>query len=136
MYIKKDFYVVAILSDTELIINAGRIDHVQLNSSFDILDNEVAVLKDPVTGEVLDEFHRKKQRVYVKSIKPKYCVCTSIYTKQTRPSALQSILDGNKLISETIGRKMNVDKKDINNITSGYSYSKIHIKDKAKLVIE
>lgn len=136
MYSKKVFYVVAILSDTELIINAGKIDHVQLNSSFDILDNEVAVLKDPFTGEIIDEFHRKKQRVYVKSIKPKYCICTSIYTKQTRSSAIQSILDGNKLISETIGRKMNVDKHEINNITSGYSYSKIHVKDKAKLVIE
>lgn len=135
MYSRKEYHVVAILSDTELIINAGRNNHVQLNSAFDILEDKDDILKDPITGEILDKFKRKKQRVYVKYIKPNYCICTSLYKKESnKPYAIQSLIEGNKLISETVGKKLNVDKSEINNIISKYSYSKIHVGDKVEIV--
>lgn len=129
-----EYHVVAILSDTELIINAGKKDHISNDDYFDILEDEIEILKDPITNKIIDKVNRKKQRVYVTEIKQNYCICTSTYTKQvTSSNSLSSFIAGSSLLQETIGKKMKIDKKEINNIFSKFSYSTIHVGDKVEL---
>ena len=132
---KHMFHVVAILNDTKLIINAGKNDHINTTDYFDILENEEERLIDPVNKEVLDNFNRKKQRLYVIEVRNKYCICTSKYIDKS-PSHLGflgEIANGTSMTQETVGRKMKIDKKEVKDIISNYSYSTIHLKDRAEL---
>lgn len=124
----KKYYVVAILSDTELIINAGRKDNITIKDSFDILDNQTKELIDPISKKTLDSFVMKKQRVYVTEVKEEYCICVSEYIEK---SSYHPIIDST--IQKKVGRKMNVDKKEVTDIMSEFNYSTIHPKDPAKL---
>lgn len=130
-----DYHVVAILSNTELIINAGKINHINTTDYFDILENKEEQLIDPVNNEVLDTFKRKKQRVYVTEVRKKYCICTSEYIDKSpnHSELFNAIAKGTPMIQETVGRKMKIDKNEVHNILSKYSYSTIHLKDKAIL---
>lgn len=134
--VKKIPQIVTIVDKKTVIINMGSEDGIKENDAFDILKKHPYILKDPTTGEVLGEFKQKKQRVYVKQLADKYCICISTYKQQiVVHDFLESIIPGVVTTDEkTIGQDMNVDEKELNDIVSEFDYSTIHVGDKVQKV--
>jgi len=134
---KKKFKIIAIIDKETVLINAGSDDAITEKQAFNIIDEEPVIIKDPETGEVLDTYNRYKQRLYVKEVRPKYSICVSKYETVSVGASLASRVIGSAAIFQapdladhhTIGRELNVDKNEVKDILSTYSYAKVHLND-------
>lgn len=140
---QKRFQIIAITDERTVLINAGKNDGITSGASFDILSSKPTKLKDPDTGEVLAEFPQKKQRIYVQKVFDKYCICVSKYTTQSVNALAEELTLNHKLGStiydiytkkETVGKDLNVDKKDFSTILKDYSYARVRVGDSVQLV--
>lgn len=142
MLAKDKFYIVAIINKKTVLVNAGKRDGVRKDNSFDILDQKKKTLKDPITGEILDKFYQKKQRIYVSEVHEKYSVCVSTYTTKTSnlydfasiASPLSDIIGSNTVKTEIVGKELNVEDSEIEDLLSEFNYAKVKVGDIVKKV--
>ncbi|WP_390410074.1 hypothetical protein [Lacticaseibacillus jixiensis] len=141
----KTFKIIAISDDHTVIINAGKREGITTKDAFDILDSEIKQLIDPDTKELLDEFQQKKQRVYVHSVRDKYCICVSKYKQSALESQMitsvtssltEALLNPASRYAkrETVGENLNIDKDEISGILNEYNHSLVHVGDVVQLV--
>jgi len=126
----KEYYVTNILSNTDLIITGGLEDGFNEEDTFTIIDPNPEKIIHPITGELLDTIERYKDKLVVKSIKNNYTILTT-----------RTKINGNKLSSIELSsyrsmvdniktkRTINVDKKDVNDVLSRFSYKEIYVGD-------
>lgn len=138
----KKFKIIAITDKKTVLINAGQRDGIKTEDKFDILDPTPRQLKDPDTGEILDTITQKKQRVFVRKVFEKYCVCVSEF-QRTVLSPIFSL--NNDLLNpslrfmgaektETVGKPLNVKEDSISNLLNYYNYSEVKVGDQVQLV--
>lgn len=135
---KKEFKVVKILDEYNLIINAGRGHGIELNDEFQILDKKGSKVVDPDTNEVIGRLDLVKATVEVTELHEKMCICSSRkvinnnspFANMALASPLTSISEA---ITPTEQEKLNV---DLTQITGGKRKSnrKIKIGDTVKLL--
>lgn len=126
--------IIAILNNKQVIINIGKRDGVKVNDKFDIVDSQVKFLRDPDTHEILDRFHQLKQQISAVKVETKYSICSSIFNKKENSISKLAMRQYQPIINATttrkVGKQLNVDPKEVNDITAKYNYSVIHIGDK------
>lgn len=145
------FKIVAILDDKTVLINAGERNDIKIGDEFNILEKGPTLIKDPDTGEVLEKVQQYKQRIYVQKVEKKYSICVSKYTRTVIGNSLAERLlrastdqysiaitrvsvAGDAEKQETVGRKLNIDPNEINDVLGSYSYHQVHAGDQVKLV--
>lgn len=130
---KKEFKVVKILDEYNLIINAGTKHGIKQNDEFQILDKKGSEVIDPDTQEVIGQLDLIKATVNVTELQEKMCICSSKHTvKINSPfsAGLSSITDN---LSFSEQEKLNV---DLTQVTGGKrrSNEKIRLGDTARLI--
>lgn len=135
MQSQKEPQIIAILNNRQVIINIGKRDGVKTNDKFDIVDSQVKILRDPDTHEILDRFHQFKQQISAIKVEPKCLICSSIFNKKENSISKLAMKQYQPIINATtINQKerkhLNVNQKEVNDITAKYNYSVIHIGDK------
>lgn len=124
---KKKIKIIKILSEYEVVINAGSDDGIEVNQHFNILDDEKRLLTDPDTGDILDEFTGYKAELIVKRVEKKYAICRTPRSSSDSISLLaQSMSLG---LTKSQQEKLNVSEYDIDNIFSKYTNSIVKIGD-------
>ncbi|MDA8125386.1 MAG: hypothetical protein M0009_09385 [Deltaproteobacteria bacterium] len=73
--------VAAILNAHELAINIGSDAGVVLGMKFAILAESPMIVKDPITGKVLDQIDREKVRVEATEVRPMIAICRTFRIK-------------------------------------------------------
>ena len=135
MQSQKEPQIIAILNNKQVIINIGKRVGVKSNDKFDIIDSQVKILRDPDTHEILDRFHQLKQQISVIKVELKYSICSSIFNKKENSISKLAMKQYQPIINATtinrkVGKHLNVNPKEVNDITAKYNYSVIHIGDK------
>lgn len=82
--------VAAILNARELAINIGSDAGVVPGMKFAILAESPMIVKDPMTGHVLDQIDREKVRVEATDVRPKITICSTFRVKQIAGGPLSS----------------------------------------------
>nr|WP_278771755.1 hypothetical protein [Limosilactobacillus mucosae] len=132
---EKKAQIIAILNNKQVIINIGKRDGVKVDDKFDIVDSQVKILRDPDTHEILDRFHQFKQQISAIQVETKYSICSSIFNKKENSISKLAMRQYQPVINAAIttrkvGKHLNVDQSEVNDITAKYNYSVIHIGDK------
>lgn len=131
--------ILKILNNTTVVINLGSRDDITIHDSFDILDKHTILLIDPTTKEILGNIEKIKEKVFVKEVHEKFCICVSKYTKveyhdpvmETLMKPFDPITNRKKSSKRVIGNDMSVDDKEVSPI---YTHETIHIGDKVRKV--
>lgn len=120
-----NYYVVKIIDDKTIIINAGAKDNVKVGDEFEIYFDSESII-DPITKENLGSYTIIKDCVKVANVFDKISICKGL----TVPSPMLNTMTAlsNLLTSEC--KSLNVDKTDI----SGYGNdtSKIKVGDRVR----
>lgn len=139
----KKIKVAKIISEYEIIINAGSEDGIEQGDSLKIVDKKDRVVKDPDSGSVLGTFPGYKAIIQAKEVAEKYTICRSPITYQSSlisnvynslesltSAASLSVLDANNIYgTKSSQEKLNVNEDDIDDIYSTYTNSIIKIGD-------
>jgi hypothetical protein len=88
--------VAAILNAKELVINIGAVNGVKLGSIFAILSEKPIVIKDPTTGDLLDQIDREKVRVKVIEVRERVAICSTY--RMTAGMDYSGVLSASKLL--------------------------------------
>lgn len=75
--------VASVLNDEQLVINRGAYHGVKEGMRFAVLAAESLIIKDPETGDTIDEVSREKVRVEVTEAREKSCICSTYETYWT-----------------------------------------------------
>jgi hypothetical protein len=75
--------VAQIINARELVINIGSNNDVEEGMKFAILAESPMLVKDPETGEILDEIDREKIRVMATEVRPKITICKTYKSRRT-----------------------------------------------------
>lgn len=135
----KKIKIAAILSETEVIINAGSLDGVQNGYAFYIIDTEGRVIKDPDTNEVLGKFEGYKGKLIVKKTEDRFSYCeTPTYYKnlavESTLASSKSILNSLNTISGTKQDKLNILKEDVLDLKSMYTDTPVKVGDSLEYI--
>jgi hypothetical protein len=87
-------YVARLVTDTELLLNIGSDDGVEVREIFEILDPNTRNVKDPVSGEDLGSLDRIKARVVVARLSEKLSLARIHPSRFTGISGAARILSG------------------------------------------
>lgn len=82
--------VAAILNARELAINIGSDAGVDPGMKFAILAESPMIVKDPMTGQVLDQIDREKVRVEATDVRPKITICRTFRVKHIAGGGLSA----------------------------------------------
>lgn len=139
MTVKKKAKIAAILSETEVIINAGKLDGIQKGHSFYIIDDNGRVIKDPDTEEILGKFEGYKGKLIVKKVEDRFSYCeTPIYYKnlavESTLASSKSIMNSLNTISGTKQDKLNILEEDILDLESSYTDTPVKIGDELEYI--
>lgn len=142
----KKFKIIKLVNKTTVLINAGKADGVKKDDKFRILDDNLTQIVDPDTDEILDEYYRFKQALYVDKVNEKYSVCVSQYSIPVTGQSLASkiintsgsspftaAMDIHKTV-KTYGNTMNVDEDELDDVLSEYNHGKVHVGDEVEPV--
>src|SRR5699024_13033 len=133
----KEFKIVKILDEYNVVINAGLSHGLKQGDQFQILDKEGSDVIDPDTQEVIGTLDLIKATVEVTELQEKMCICSSRHT--IKPNSLlsstalsvgiNSITDSLKFSEQ---EKLNV---DLTQVTGGKrkSNKKIQLGDVVRL---
>lgn len=131
----KEFKIVKILDEYNVIINAGANHNVKMGDTFQVLDKEGSKVIDPDTQEVIGRLDLIKATVEVTELHEKMCICSSrVIANYKSPFAnLPALTPISQKLLSTEKEKLNVDLKQV---TGGKrkSNSKIKIGDTVKLL--
>lgn len=83
--------VAALLSSTELAINRGASDGIELGMQFAVLDPSVADITDPDTGESLGTLKREKVRVEIVKAEEKFSLARTYEKVRSNSSSLGGV---------------------------------------------
>lgn len=100
------FRVVKIISDYEIVVNAGSIHGIKKDDELEIFIPGEEIT-DPETGETLGTLDTIKANIIVKNVYEKMCVCVNSET------ITRSIFDPLQNLSRTERKKLNVDSTEI-----------------------
>lgn len=135
---KKEFKIVKILDEYDLIINGGKEHGIKLGDEFQILDKEGSKVIDPETQEVIGQLDLIKATVKVTELQERMCICSSRHTvKLNSPFSNLAITAGISSIADSLAiserEKLNV---DLTQVTGGKrkSNEKIRLGDTARLI--
>lgn len=103
----KEYKVVKILNAETIIINAGKVDNVKENDTFNILGAKVNVI-DPDTKEALGTIQNIKEDVTVTKVFEKMCQC-SHFTSGSLANLTSTILNA----YGTYKKQLDVDPSEI-----------------------
>ena len=107
---KNIFKVVKIVSDHEIVINAGSEDLISKGQSLEVFTPGEEVI-DPETHESLGTLDNIKATVEVVNLYPKMCLCMNIqYEKKNSPLSPLSILQSNE---KPVIKRLNIDSTQI-----------------------
>lgn len=134
---EKDFRIVKILDEYNIIINGGFEDNLKVNDEIQILDEDGGTVIDPKTKVLLGSLQLIKATLIISELHPKMSICSSktTYPKMTELRTTINTLGG--ALSQASGaperEKLNV---DYSQITGGKKKSdaKIQIGDKVRLI--
>ena len=132
----RDFKIVKILDEYNVVINAGLNNDVKQNDKFQILDKKGSQVVDPDTNEVIGQIDLIKATVEVSDLHEKMCVCASQTHSYYKDNVLSSI-KGIQSITDSMftaeQERLNV---DLTQVTGGKrkSNAKIQIGDTARLI--
>ncbi|WP_020006232.1 hypothetical protein [Salinicoccus albus] len=137
--LKKKVKIATILSETEVIINAGKLDGIQQGQAFYIVDIHGRVIKDPDTDEILGSFPGYKGKVVVKKVKDKFSYCESPtyyrnYAAELTLASTKSLIDNMDIIGGQEQNKLNILKEDITDLSSKFTDSPVKIGDILELI--
>src|SRR5699024_3427214 len=134
----KEFKIVKILDEYNVVINAGTNHDLKQSDQFQIIDKEGSEVIDPDTQEVIGTLDLIKATVEVTELHEKMCICSSkqsikmnsLLSSTALSTGINSIADG-FAVSEQ--EKLNVDLKQV---TGGKrkSNKKIRLGDTARLL--
>lgn len=130
----KKIKIAAILSETEVIINAGNLDDIQVGQSFYIIDKNGKAIKDPDTNETLGKFEGYKGKIIVKKVEDRFSYCeTPTYYKslavESTLASSMSILNSLNTISGTKQDKLNILEEDILDLKSLFTDTPVKVGD-------
>lgn len=74
--------VAQILNERELVLNVGARDGATTGMVFAILGESPLEVRDPISGEVLDEVDREKVRVEVFEVRERIALCRTYETRR------------------------------------------------------
>lgn len=139
MSFSKSVKIAAILSETEVIINVGRIDGAENGQEFYIIDTEGRVIKDPDTDVVLGRFEGYKGKLIIKKVEDgfSYCETPTYYKSLAIESTLassMSMLNNLNNISGAKQDKLNILKEDILDLNSKYTNNPVKVGDSLELI--
>lgn len=107
---KNIFKVVKIVSDHEIVINAGSEDFISKGQDLEIFTPGEEVI-DPETKESLGTLDNIKATVEVVNLYPKMCLCMNIqYEKKKSPFDSLPILQNNE---KKVIKRLNIDSTEI-----------------------
>lgn len=105
------FRIVKIVDETKFIINAGKIDGIDVDDKFNILNNSKEKIIDPETDEVLGEIESTKGTIIVSKAYDKMSICRSSWI-EGQPT-LGMNFDFMEKIARGHYKELNVDEDDI-----------------------
>lgn len=94
--------VARVLNSTDLALNRGSDDGVEVGMKFAILDQKGHEIHDPDTNEVLDSVTIAKTVVKVVSVKPRLAVARTFRTRTTGLQLFKALQVGEKTRAETL----------------------------------
>jgi len=135
----KEFKIVKILDEYNVVINAGINQDLKQGDQFQILDKEGSDVIDPDTQEIIGTLDLIKATVEVAELHEKMCICSSQSSiKMNSPFSTSKVLSaGINSISDSLTfseqEKLNV---DLTQVTGGKrkSNKKIQLGDVARLL--
>ena len=74
---KKQFKIVKIIDQSTFMINGGANDHIEENDEFKIIGDKKLPIKDPDTGEIIEEIPTYKTVIFAKSVYDKVTICNT-----------------------------------------------------------
>lgn len=94
----KDYYVVKLVTDFELLANVGTDDGAEEGIVLEVLDPETQDVVDPKTGEKLGSVDRHKARVAIEKVGEKMSLCRVVDRRSGSLSAISTIMAGGPTI--------------------------------------
>ncbi|MFC3900383.1 hypothetical protein [Aliicoccus persicus] len=139
MKFSKKVKIAAILSETEVIINAGSLDGIQIGQTFYIIDTEGRIIKDPDTDSILGKFEGYKGKLIVKKTEDRFSYCeTPTYYKslavESTLASSRALLNSLDTISGTEQDKLNIVKEDILDLNSIYTDTQVMVGDSLEYI--
>ncbi|MDS1004986.1 hypothetical protein P9J83_15990 [Clostridium sporogenes] len=122
---KNIFKVVKIVSDSEIVVNAGSEDSIKKGQELEIFTQGEEIF-DPETKESLGTLDTVKATIEVVTVYPKMCLCMDIEYERS-PSLLTAVgmMQGQKV---KVAKRLNVDSTQISGGLNNDD-QKIHIGD-------
>lgn len=99
-----DGKVAQVLSNRQIVINAGRRDGVELGMRFAVLASEPLEIRDPESHEILGKVDREKFRVNVVEVEDRLATCQTYETALTGGAASWALEAGNSRMWSPIRR--------------------------------
>jgi hypothetical protein len=92
-----DFYVVRLVNDYDLIVNAGK-GQVEVDEILEVIDPRTQDVRDPKTGDSLGSLDLPKCQIFVKHVADQMSLC-SVYGRLSGLSAVTAVMSGSPRIS-------------------------------------
>lgn len=73
----KQFKIVKIIDQSTFMINGGANDNIKENDEFKIIGDKKLSIKDPDTGEVIEEIPTYKTVIFAKTVYEKVTICNT-----------------------------------------------------------
>src|SRR5699024_2741137 len=130
----REFKIVKILDEYNVVINAGINQDIKQGDQFQILDKEGSDVIDPDTKEIIGTLDLIKSTVEVTELHEKMCICSSQSSiKMNNPFKITGINSITDTFSFSEQEKLNV---DLTQVTGGKrkSNKKIQLGDVARLL--
>lgn len=129
----KEFKIVKILDEYNVVINAGISQDIKQGDQFQILDKEGSEVVDPDTQEVIGTLDLIKATVRVTELHEKMCICSSQSSIKMNSPFLSGISSISDSFTVSEQEKLNV---DLAQVTGGKrkSNKKIRLGDVARLL--